>query len=81
MTSRAYNVLSFLADNIRRKVETLREARSFVRRLGDLTEEEKLFLLCALRNPSQTGDFLACFSAYMNGSGRRVRTRRRRRRR
>jgi len=78
MTSRAYNVLSFLADNIRKKVETLREARGFVRGLGDLTEGEKLFLLCALRNPAQLGDFQACFAAHLNGSGRRVRRRRRR---
>ncbi len=54
---RVSNILSFLRTNIRTETETLRQARSFVRRAEGLTVRERLCLECALLNQSQMEAF------------------------
>ena len=62
VTKRAYNMLGFVESNIRQKVETLEDARRFVRRMGkDLSEPERLFLELALQSRNQLREFGSTF--------------------
>ena len=62
VTKRAYNMLGFVESNIRQKVETLEDARRFVRRMGkDLSESERLFLELALQSRNHLREFGSTF--------------------
>jgi hypothetical protein len=58
VTPRARSLLTFLHKNIiEQEIETMGEARRFVRRLDGLTEGERLFLNCALLDPRDLKKF------------------------
>jgi hypothetical protein len=50
VSSRARNVLDFVKRNTEDRVESLANARVLLRHLGNLSDREKLFLECALRD-------------------------------
>ncbi len=54
-----YNVLAFLRDNVRDGLESLEDARSFVKQLDGLTRDELLYLEISLLD----SDHLECFYA------------------
>jgi len=58
VTKRARNLLGFLRTNVEQDLETIRDARKFVRQVEDyLSETERLFLGCALRSRAQLREF------------------------
>ena len=58
VTKRARNLLGFLRDNVEQEVETIRDARKFVRQIEEcLSEYERLFLGCALQSRVQMREF------------------------
>jgi hypothetical protein len=58
VTRRAQKMLGFMHNNIEQKVETLEDARRFLRRVGrDLSETERLFLSLALQSRNQLREF------------------------
>lgn len=68
VTDRARNVLAFLKKNVENEVETMKEARRFVRGLQELTEGERLFLDCALKDMGSMAQFEAAISKRTIGS-------------
>ncbi len=65
-TPRACATLEFLGNNIESRIDTIQEARKFVRDLK-LTDVERLFLECAFRNQSQMKAFYSRFVLGLNG--------------
>ena len=57
VTDRALGILGWLRNNVVRGVETLPDARAFVRNLTSLTDQERLFLECALMNRVRMDEF------------------------
>ena len=59
VTDRALGILGWLRNNVVQGVESLSDARAFVRTLRSLSDQERLFLECALMNRVQMDEFHA----------------------
>lgn len=62
ITHCAFSILNWVRGNVARGEETLGEVRTFVHGLEGLTDEEHLFLDCALRSRSALDEFHATFA-------------------
>ena len=62
VTDRARNVLAFLKKNVESDVETMKDARRFVRDLEELSDGERLFLDCALKDMGSMAQFGTAFT-------------------
>jgi len=62
VTNRALGILGWLRNNVVQGVENLADARAFVRNLTSLTDQERLFLECALMNRAQLDEFHAALA-------------------
>ena len=59
----ALQMLAFLGNSVESGLETIQEARRFVRRIEGLREEDRCFLECALRDKADMEDFHAALIA------------------
>lgn len=64
-----HSTLAFLRNNVRDGVESFDEARDCVRRIQDLTEEERLFLDVSLHDQGNLEMFYSRFCACSGRGG------------